>query len=169
MGKDIKVILAVLGFTFLLVVGFAFWQGEKHEDQATTLGEVLGVQINPENYDLGEVSINGGIVTKEYEIINTTDRTIKLKKLVTSCMCTQAKASIGDQETKFFGMEHPGDRNPPINLEIPPGETAKVTVDFDPAAHGPQGVGPFDRIVQLTFSDPAGIKELTFNGVVVSE
>lgn len=169
MEKDIKVMLGALGFTFLLIVGFSFWQGRKHEDQATTLSEALGVQINPENYDLGEVPINGGIVTKDYEVKNTTSQTIKLKKIVTSCMCTQVKASYKDRETRFFGMEHPGDRNPPINLEIPPGETAKVTVNFDPAAHGPQGVGVFDRAVLLTFSDPAGVKELTFNGTVVSK
>ena len=45
----------------------------------------------------------------------------------------------------------------------------KVAVNFDPAAHGPQGTGPFDRVVILTFSDPAGVKELTFNGTVVSK
>ena len=62
-------------------------------------------------------------------------------------------------------MEMGGDKNPLISLKIKNGETAKVTVRFDPAAHGPQGVGPFDRMVWLYFD--GGVKELTFSGVVV--
>jgi hypothetical protein len=166
MGNDTKIFIGVIVFSFLLVVGFAFSQGGKEQPVLT---EVAGVRINPETYEFGNVPINGGIVTKEYEVKNVTDETIKLKRIATTCMCTQAKVVLGGEETKFFGMEHPGDRNPPLNLELRSGEAAKVVVAFDPAAHGPEGVGPFDRTVLLTFSDPAGIKEIVFNGIVVSE
>lgn len=84
-------------------------------------------------------------------------------------MCTTASVQIGEQETKFFGMEGHGDANPPVNIEVGSGEEGKVIVKFDPAAHGPQGAGPFNRVVYLNFSDPAGIKELTFSGTVVSQ
>lgn len=164
-----KMILIALGVTVLLIVGIAFFLEGKSGDEDANYAEVLGVQVNPENYELGDVPIDGGLVSKEYQVENTSDGTIKLKKIVTSCMCTEAKASIGDKETRYFGMEHPGDRNPSVNLEVPAGETMKIAVNFDPAAHGPQGTGPFDRVVTLTFSDPAGVKELTFNGTVVSK
>ncbi len=169
MGNDIKMYVAVIGITMLIVFGFALSQGSKNTNETSTqsLAQVAGIQISPETYELGNVELNGGLVTKEYEVKNDTDQTMKLKKIVTSCMCTEAKVSVGDKESKFFGMEHPTDRNPSINYEIPPGESAKVTVSFDPAAHGPQGTGPFDRVVTLTFSEPAGIKKLTFNGTVV--
>lgn len=166
MDKDIKIMLGALGFTFLLIVGLAFLLGGKEE---AVLGDISSVQIIPGFYELGNVSINGGVVTKEYEVKNTTENTMKLKKIATSCMCTEAKIKVGDKETRWFGMEHPTDKNPPVNIEIAPNEIAKVTVNFDPAAHGPQGVGPFDRIVMLTFSDPSGVKELKFNGTVVSK
>ena len=166
MGKDIKIMLGAIVFTFLLIIGLASWLGGREEQ---TLTEVMGLQVNPEAYELGNVPIDGGIVIKEYEVKNTTDQTIKLRKVATSCMCTQAKVSVEGKETRFYSMEHPGDKNPPVNLEIPSGEIAKVTVNFDPAAHGPQGTGPFDRVVSLTFSDPAGIKELTFSGTVTSQ
>ena len=65
-------------------------------------------------------------------------------------------------------MEGMGDKNPPVNLELPSGQTAIVTAIFDPAAHGPKGVGPFDRTVFLYFSNPSGTKELKFNGNVVN-
>ncbi len=169
MKNDYKVLAGILVFTFLLIVGgVALFGGEEEETKQVLMSQVMGVEANPESYDLGDVPLKGGIVTKEYEVINATEQPIKLKKIATSCMCTQAKVSVGGKETRFYGMEHAMDKNPPVNLEIGQDEVAKVTVDFDPAAHGPQGVGPFDRSVWLTFSDPAGIKELKFNGTVVS-
>ena len=171
MNTDIKILIGIIGFTLLSIVGIALLLGDDGDtsENVQPLAQVAGIQISPETYTLGDVDINGGLVTKEYEVINDTDQMMKLKKIVTSCMCTEAKVSVGDKESKFFGMEHPTDRNPSINYEISPGEIAKVTVNFDPAAHGPQGTGPFDRVVTLTFSDPAGTKELTFNGNVVSK
>lgn len=169
MNKDYKILAVALIFSFLLIVGLAAIFGGKEGDEPAVAGMQLeGIEANPEFYDLGEVTLNGGLVTKEYEIKNTSGQALKLKKIATSCMCTQAKVSVNGRETKFFGMEHGMDKNPPITFEIASGEMAKVTVTFDPAAHGPQGVGPFERIVWLTFSDPAGIKELKFNGTVVN-
>lgn len=170
MGKDIKIFVGITVFTILLLVGLVSLVGKNQVDDSgnnQVLSQAVEVNVNPETYNLGDVPIDGGLVTKEYEVKNDTDNTMKIQKIVTSCMCTKANVSVGDKESRFFGMEHPGDRNPPINYEISPGETAKVTVRFDPAAHGPQGTGPFDRVVALYFSEPAGVKELTFGGVVV--
>lgn len=165
---DSKILLGVLGITFLIIVGGVALFGGGEESTATPMTQVMGVETSPASYELGAVPINGGLVTKEYKVKNTTDEVIKLKKIATSCMCTQVKVSVGGKETRFFGMEHAMDKNPPVNLEFEPGQTASVTVNFDPAAHGPQGVGPFDRSVLLTFSDPEGVEELKFNGTVVS-
>ena len=169
MAKDLKILVAALVFTFLLIIGFAFWQGKPKEESPEPIvaGDVAGVEINPLSYDLGDVPIDGGIVTKEYEVKNSTEGVLNLKKLATSCMCTTASFEVGETNTKFFGMEGHGDKNPSVNIEIGPGQSGKVVTRFDPAAHGPQGVGPFDRSIFLTFSDPAGVKELKFNGVVV--
>ncbi|OGM18922.1 hypothetical protein A2686_03955 [Candidatus Woesebacteria bacterium RIFCSPHIGHO2_01_FULL_38_10] len=170
MGKDIKILIFSLGLTFLLIIVFVLWQGkspgETLEPESTV--KIEGVEVTPEDYDLGDVPIKGGIVTRGYEIGNTTERALKLKKITTSCMCTTASVSVGDKETRFFGMEGHGDKNPSVNLEIGPDQIGKVVVRFDPAAHGPQGVGLFDRSVWLTFSDPVGVKELKFNGTVVA-
>lgn len=171
MAKDFKLMLVGIIVTFLLIIGISFVFGGKQQQQEAVVAgiKVEGLEASPETYDLGNVPINGGLITKEYEIKNTTDSTLKLKKIATSCMCTKARVKVGEEETKFFGMEGHGDKNPPVNLEIAAGEIAKVIVEFDPAAHGPQGVGPVDRSVFLTFSDPAGVKELGFKGVVVNK
>ncbi len=166
--KDIKILIATLVFSVILILGFAAFFGGKEDEEALVAGaQIEGIEVNPAFYDLGDVPINGGLAIKEYEVKNTTGNTLKLKKIATSCMCTKASFQVGETKTKFFGMEGHGDKNPPVNIEIPAGLTGKVVVQFDPAAHGPQGVGPFDRSVFLTFSDPAGVKELKFNGVVV--
>lgn len=170
MAKDTKILVGIIvGFLILLSAGvFLLTKGVK-EDENIPYQDVAGIVATPVSYDLENVPIKGGVVTKEYEIKNTTDKVIKIKKIATSCMCTTASVEIGDRKTSFFGMEMPGDKNAPINLEITANETGRVIVNFDPAAHGPQGVGPFDRIVWITFSDPGGIKELKFNGTVVNE
>ena len=167
MGKDVKIFLGMIGFTFLLVVGLAFVQG-REKGEPENFSDVLGLVAKTEYYDLGDVPINGGIVKKEYEVENNTDKVMKLKKIATSCMCTKASFEIEGKKTKFFGMEGHGDKNPPVNIEIAPQTQAKVIMQFDPAAHGPQGVGPFDRSVLLTFSDPKGVKELKFSGKVIN-
>lgn len=164
MGKDTKVLLGIILATLVILVGGIFLLGRGQEK---VLGEVSGLEVTPSSYDLGEVPINGGIVAKEYEAKNTTEKTIRLKKIATSCECTSAKVRVGEKETRFFGMEHAMDKNPPVNLEVGAGQTAIVTVNFDPAAHGPEGVGPFERVVWLTFSDPVGVAELKFSGTVV--
>jgi len=151
-----KPLIITIGVTILLIFGFIFLQGKDNtqvesSQDSQILGDAVGIEVNPGNYDLGNVPINGGLVTKEYEIKNT----------------TKASFEIGGEATKFFGMEGHGDKNPSVNVEIGAGATGKTIVRFDPAAHGPQGAGPVDRSVFLTFSDPAGIKELKFNGVVV--
>lgn len=166
MGKDTKFIIGAFIFTLLLVVGLAFLVSSK-EKKTSVLSEVAaeGLTATPTDYDLGEVPINGGIVTKEYEVKNETGGDIELLKIATSCMCTTANAKVGGDETRFYGMEMAGDKNPILSLKVKNGETAKISVQFDPAAHGPEGVGPFDRIVWLYFDN--GVKELSFSGNVI--
>lgn len=168
MAKDIKFLIGAFLVSIVIIIGVAFLLSKNSQSQAEIpSGDISGLTVSPERYELGDVAINGGIVIKDYEVTNSTSGKLALKKMATSCMCTTASIQIGDKTTKFFGMEGHGDANPPVNLEIGAGETAKVTVKFDPAAHGPQGVGPFDRIVWLYFSE--GTKELTFNGVVTGQ
>jgi len=167
MGKDLKVFLGIILAAVIILVGGAFLLGGESKDADVVAGEVAGLEVAPESYNLGSVPIKGGMVTKDYEVKNTTDKVLKLKKITTSCMCTTASFQIGNEQSRFFGMEMAGDKNPPVNIEVGPGQAGRVQVRFDPAAHGPQGTGPFDRIVWLTFSDPAGVTELKFNGTVV--
>jgi hypothetical protein len=166
MSKGLKIFLVI--FFVIPIIAFAimiFKTGQTNP----VLAEILGLKSTPSSYNLGEVPRTGGIISKEFAIKNTTDKTLKLYKITTSCMCTKAKVVLGDKETNYFGLEHQGDQNAPVNLEIAPEQEAKVVFQFDPDAHGSQGVGAFDRSIELIFSDPQTVKELKFNGTVVEK
>lgn len=170
MSKEGKIIIGVIVGTIILVGGLAFimtrTSGGGGGDKFIQNTEILGLTATPSgSMNIGQVAYGGGIVSKSFDIKNTSDKSIKLRKITTSCMCTTAKVKIGNKETKLYGMEMNGDLNPLIDFDIPAGATAQVIFDFDPAAHGPQGIGPIDRMVTLFFD--AGFKELKFNGEVV--
>jgi hypothetical protein len=160
--------LLLLIISFVSLGGFVYWQTRPTTaETVAVLGDIVGVTIDPESIDLGQVNINGGLIIKEYEIINSSDDPITLKKIVTSCMCTKAAVAVGEAKSRFFSMEMRGDKNALISIPIPAREKAIMTIQFDPAAHGPAGVGKFDRTVWLTFADPEGVKEARFFGEVI--
>lgn len=164
-----KGIIGIIVATFVILIAGVLITSKnpKVNEEPQVLGEVEGIEVSPESYDLGNIPYGGGKVVKDFKLKNTTKAALKVKKIATSCMCTVAKIKVGNDESKYFGMEMTGDKNPPVSYEIAPGEEATVTFEFDPAAHGPSGIGPIDRIVYITFADPGGVKELKFKGVVV--
>ncbi|MDP3917893.1 MAG: DUF1573 domain-containing protein [Candidatus Woesebacteria bacterium] len=166
MKKYIILILVVAGIFY---AGYALTNKDKIDESIPRVEDPSLIEISPTSFDLGKIIMKNGIVEREYEIKNNSDKTLILKKIATSCMCTKAYVTLGDQKTRIFGMEGHGDKNPSINFEIPGGSTAKIISEFDPAAHGIAGTGVFDRIVWLTFADPIGVREVTFNGEVVLE
>ncbi len=158
--------------TIVLVGGLAFWMtktssGDGGGDRFVSNTPIEKLEANPSGVmDLGDMAYRGGIVSKSFDVKNTSDKEINLKKITTSCMCTKAKFIVDGRESKFYGMEMNGDLNPLIDYKLPAGATAKVVFDFDPAAHGPQGIGPIDRAITLFFD--SGYKELDFHGVVIN-
>lgn len=171
MSKEGKIILAVLVGTILLIGGLAFVMtksagGGGSGDKFIQNVEAESLVASPSGIlNLGQVAYGGGIVSKSFEIKNTSASSVKLRKITTSCMCTQAKVVIGGKETKFYGMEMNGDLNPLVDYDLPAGATAQVIFDFDPAAHGPQGIGAVDRVITVFFD--VGYKNLEFDGEVV--
>jgi hypothetical protein len=101
-------------------------------------------------YDFGTISMKNGNVTKEFTVMNPTDRDIVVPSLVTSCMCTKAFIVEPDGSVKGpFGMPGMG-FVPKANETIKAGESRTIRVVYDPNAHGPAGVGPIDRFAILT-------------------
>ncbi len=115
-------------------------------------------------YDFGTISMARGKVSYRYPIRNVGTDPLEIRKLYTSCMCTTAALVKNGKVSDAYGM--PGHTPiPSINIPIAPQEQAYVEVVFDPAAHGPAGVGPIERVV--TVENSAGQPlELAFSALV---
>lgn len=99
-------------------------------------------------HDFGTISMKNGIVRTTFEIKNIGSEKVVLRKLYTSCMCTEATLIIGASREGPFGM--PGHVSiETFNQEFNPNESAKIEVSFDPNAHGPAGVGKMERQILL--------------------
>lgn len=173
MSDDGKIVAAILGITILVIGGASVINGRKNgsgtEASESPLAQVVGgLAVSPQPFDVGEVPYNGGIKRFKFKMKNETGNDLKLIRITTSCMCTQAAIKVGDKATDFFGMDMYGAGNPKIDVTLAAGSESELLVSFDPTAHGPQGIGPFDRSIRLEFADPAGYKDVLFNGTVIN-
>lgn len=116
-------------------------------------------EINPVNnqgeitteensFDFGTISMAVGKVSHSFKVKNNSASPVKITKIYTSCMCTTATYIKGDKKMGPFGMPGHG-VVPKINQLVEPGAEAVIEVVFDPAAHGPAGVGRIERVVYI--------------------
>lgn len=154
-------------FITSLILGFGVWLISK-----PTAGSQLGTSISAggkaevgsTNFDWGTIDYGGGDVTAEFTINNSGTGPLSLSEVSTSCMCTTAQVIINENKSPFFGMHQ---KSSWIG-KIPAGGQAVLKVIFDPAFHGPQGVGPIERQVVMTTTDPQNPKlEFNLKGTVV--
>lgn len=82
-------------------------------------------------------------------------------------MCTTATLTTTQGAVGPFGM--PGHATiPTISQTITPNEEASVEAIFDPAAHGPQGVGKVRRTIYIEMDAQKEPLELIFEATVTS-
>lgn len=147
----------------VFVIAAIFRPAPSQQQSAVIDSSVLVVDSN--SYDFGTISMAKGEVVYEFKIKNTSAEEIKIGKIYTSCMCTAAQFIKGDIQKGPFGMTGHG-YIPPVNEVIKPDEEAVVKVIFDPAAHGPAGVGSIKRLVYIE-SDGSMIGELEISANVI--
>ena len=149
-----KTLYALVGVS-VLTIGFGVyrsWNGAA-KPQAAAFSQAVAapagslVSFRP-FVDLGTVSMAGGKVPFRYMIRNAGGETLTINRVYTSCMCTEAFLVTPKERSGPFGM--PGHGLPrAVKAPLAPGESAAVEVLFDPAAHGPSGLGRIDRVVTL--------------------
>lgn len=116
------------------------------------------------NFDFGTVSMAKGVVKHAYKIRNAGSEPVIIGKMYTSCMCTTATLIVDDKRFGPYGMPGHG-FTPKINKTMDTGKEAVVEIVFDPAAHGPAGVGRIQRTI--TIENNAGQPlELEFTALV---
>jgi len=138
----------------VIAIGFLFWGRNKSSTSGG--GAILATGVTPATvsgeispYDFGSVSMARGKVEHDFALKNTADGDLVIDRVETSCMCTKAVLGLPDgKEIGPFGMLGHG-FTPSVNAVVHPGETVTVRAVFDPAAHGPAGIGKVERQIIL--------------------
>lgn len=145
-----KIITGIFIGTLVLVVLVLAGRPERGTEAASLLSrsnDALTVE-EPARYDFGSISMAAGKVMRQFKVNNTGNKPVNIEKMYTSCMCTSALLIIGEKRFGPVGM--PGHTAIPyLNQIMGAGESVIVEVTFDPAAHGPAGVGHIERTVTL--------------------
>lgn len=142
----------------IFVIGLLLWGkiGSSRPTESTSLATgstSANVSEQIPVYDFGPVSMMRGNVEHEFTVTNTTDADLTITKIETTCMCTRAVLKLPDgKEMGPFGMPGHGFSSS-LNAVVRPGEKLAIRAIFDPAAHGPAGIGKVERAVILETSN----------------
>jgi len=163
-NKDIAI---SIGITLLALGGLAWLArpSPAHQNFAGVgAGQPDSLQAEEAAFDFGTVSMAAGNVSHTFVIRNAAADPITITKLYTSCMCTTGTLEVGGKRFGPYGMPGHGSI-PRISEAIGAGEKADVEVVFDPAAHGPAGIGPIERVIYVE-RENGGPLELTIRAMV---
>ena len=151
MGKYKNIILisggVILTFALIGLLGFLLSEGKGNQSENT--GQTKGILTAEESsFNFGNISMAAGKVSHTFRIKNSGTEPIIISKIYTSCMCTETTLIKQNERFGPFGM--PGHTNiPEINQTLKTNEEATMEIVFDPAAHGPAGLGQTERTITL--------------------
>lgn len=107
-----------------------------------------GLKAREARFEFGPISMAGGKVSHRFWFRNESTAPMLVRQVYTSCMCTTATLVKGMRIVGSYGMPGHGPL-PAVNETLAPDEAAYVDVVFDPAAHGPAGLGFTERVVTI--------------------
>lgn len=150
--NDKKIIIAIVLFSALVLGGAIFLlSGNSSTSAIITPSQNTKASIDQKTYDWGTIKMKDGNVSKNFVIKNTGTDVLKLTKVKTSCHCTKAQVIINGNTSPSFGMNTVS----PWVGEVASGGEAQLNVVFDPAYHGPNGVGSITRYISVDTNDPS--------------
>ncbi|MBI2514837.1 DUF1573 domain-containing protein [Candidatus Wolfebacteria bacterium] len=161
--KQLINIAITIAISFAVIAGLIWLSRTAPPKKSSATSRGL-LEASETFFNFGEISMAQGKVSRNFPIKNSGSESIELNTLYTSCMCTTASFIKAGSRFGPFGMPGHG-FVPPLNQSLTPGEEAGVEVVFDPAAHGPAGVGPIERVVYLE-NNAGRPLELKFRAVV---
>ena len=171
--KKINVIIGVvvLGIIVVLLSFVGGDSSEKISDQSKQKGDTGVLTVFQNDFDFGDILIDGGKVQHDFTVKNTGTVPVKIEKSETSCACTVAMITDTNGKIKGpFGMQGGAHKpNPSVNITVLPGEEITVSGVFDPLFHGPQATGKITRDIFLKTNNTQEDVVLKFRGDVVGE
>lgn len=163
-------LIGVLVFTVAVIGAAVIISGSgSPSDAKAVLEQTNGSKIAIDHMQktVGNIPYSGGILYHSFPIQNTGTKDLKIANLGTSCHCTKAFLRIGKTDGPEFGMKG---SSVPSNWTgiLKPGEKGEIIAAFDPAFHGPAGIGSVTRIISFETNDPNhSYVEVSFDGVVI--
>ena len=126
--------------------GISVWYGDGGISGKGNYSELVSTE---KSFDFGTVSMANGKVNYSFKIRNNGDTPVKITKIYTSCMCTEATLVNGASRKGPFGMPGHNGFASKMNEVVKPGQEISIEAEVDPAAHGPQGTGPAKKVIYI--------------------
>ena len=153
-----KFLIGSIIATIVILFGGVFLVSKIGNTPQLEVAQEASLSIEETSHTWGDIGINDGNVQKTFIIKNSGPGTLELANIATSCMCTTAQVIIDGKPSPHFGMHS---KSGWVG-EVSPNGEAELIVEFDPAFHGPSGVGQITRQINLETND-ANQPKLTFN------
>ncbi len=154
---NIKLIAGSIVALVVLIGGGYYFASNTNSTAQVDLEENAKAVVAEASHDWGKIGINDGNVEATFAVTNEGTVPLKLFNATTSCGCTTVQLFLNEIQSPIYGMHTSSD----YVLEVPPGESADLTVIFDPLFHGPNGTGPITRQTFVETNDPQNPR-LTF-------
>lgn len=150
----------IFGIVIISYLLFGFFSSQKKPEIKYSRGDENAprIQIEPEFYDFGEVSVRKGTVTALLTVKNVGKNDLIIDYMETSCMCTEVSLIVDGKESPKFGMRMHGTN--PVNWweNLTSGEEAKLKVYYNPRVHS-ELRGALTRIITIHSNDPWNSKK----------
>lgn len=153
MTSDTKLVIGVAIFSVIIIIGSVFLIGKN--ESGVPKRESLGsasMTLDKKSADLGDMKVEDERTTT-FTITNTSNSTLRLWNITTSCNCTFASLVINGQETGEFNMPmHTSGNLRNWIGEVSPQQTALLKVNYRPKVM--PVVGKITRSVTFETNDP---------------
>lgn len=147
--NNTKIVAGIVGLSLLILVGGVLLVSRTPQPPKIIASPEARIEVPETTHAWGRIPIDGGNVEKVFSIKNVGSGTLELANVQTSCMCTEAQVIVNGEKSPFFGMH----ASSSWMGRVEAGQEAQLVVIFDPAFHGPSGVGQITRIVSLQTND----------------
>lgn len=170
MSSNVKVFLGIIIFSLIMIIGAVMILSGSSVGKVSLQKQTgVKIEVSEDKFSFDEIDYDGGNVSHGFKIKNIGDKDLVVANIITSCMCTKAfmKGPFGEgPKSGMKGMSKPSDWKGVLKVS----EEGEIVAVFDPAFHGPSGVGPLSRNVSFETNDPdKPYVELTFDGNVVKK
>lgn len=166
MGK--KFIILITLVMFGITGGAVIIASSSKAETKAVLSKTSGVKISIDHKEkrVGDISYSKGILYHVFPVKNIGTKNLEIANMFSSCMCTKTYLKIAGKDGPNFGMRGTSAPSSWVGV-LKPGESGEIIAAFNPAYHGPSGLGEVTRTVSFETNDPdQSYIELSFEGVV---